>query len=83
MVITMSNRKPIRVPARYEDFIVSLEREPFVKIKEPAVVTALSRRLAPIGTFYRNGKRHESVFIRDCPFFVSRKTTNSLFLDTI
>jgi hypothetical protein len=58
----MSNRKPIRVPARYADFIVSL---------------------APIGTFYRNGKRHESVFIRDCPFFVSRKTTNSLFLDTI
>ena len=79
----MSNRKPIRVPARYEDFIVSLEREPFVRIKEPAVVTALSRRLAPIGTFYRNGKRQESVFVRDCPFFVSKKTTSSIFLDTI
>jgi hypothetical protein len=79
----MSNRKPIRVPARYEGFIASLEREPFVRIKEPAVVTALSRRLSPIGTFYRNGKRHESVFIRDCPFFISKKTQNSIFLDTI
>jgi hypothetical protein len=77
----MSSRKPIRVPARYEEFLTVLQRDPYVKLKSPMVVKELSPTLAPIGTFYRNPRLHESVFIRSSPFAITRKTPNYVFLE--
>lgn len=77
----MSTRKPIRVPARYEEFLTVLQRDPYVKLKSPAVVYDLHRTLAPVGTFYHNNARRESVFIRSCPFAITRKTPSYVFLE--